>query len=363
MPGGRRVRRLVPGGALASAWASPPSWAEYQARCPVNDCFPETSIDLLLDSEHSRQREYMGLVMTGESRFISVVVSIRDAEAWLEKVLFGYLLQTFRNFELIIADDGSGSEAQKLISGFEMRAPFPVRHFRHRGRGCRRYEIINKAILHAGYDYLVLTDGDCIPRRDFLEVHASNARRGRFLSGGCCRLGVDTSWKIGPEEIASGACFNPDWLKRQGRVGLSSRVKLGAGRRAAGFLDAVKPTGATFNGCNASAWKEDLLSVNGYDERMEYGGADREIGERLFNLGIKGIHMGHRAVCLHLDDSRSCKSMDSLGENRAIRSETRRLKRVWTPWGVDRVRPGSAVREAGTLRSDPDREVTAVEGS
>ncbi len=36
---------------------------------------------------------------------ISVIISTYNAEAWLEKVLWGYAQQTFKAFEVVIADD------------------------------------------------------------------------------------------------------------------------------------------------------------------------------------------------------------------------------------------------------------------
>ena len=33
-------------------------------------------------------------------------------------------------------------------------------------------------------EYLIFTDGDCIPRRDFVATHRELARPGRFVSGG-----------------------------------------------------------------------------------------------------------------------------------------------------------------------------------
>lgn len=266
--------------------------------------------------------------------YMTVIISTYNAEAWLEKVLLGYLLQSHRDFELIVADDGSGAKTRKLVSEFEARAPFPVRHVWHEDRGYRRQEILNKAIVHAGYDYLVFSDGDCVPHPDFLKVHAENAREGHFLSGGYCKVGMDLSWKIGPEDIVSGSCFDLDWLQRHERMGLSNRLKLGSGQAMARFLDAVTPTKATFNNCNVSAWKRDLLAVNGYDERMKYGGADREIGERLMNTGIRGVQVRHRAICVHLDHARPYRTEDSLQANLAIRKETRKSKRGWTPWGI-----------------------------
>ena len=48
----------------------------------------------------------------------------------------------------------------------------------------------------------------------------------------------------------------------------------------------------------------DILNVNGFDERMQYGGEDRELGERMLNLGIRSKQLRYSAVCLHLDHTR-----------------------------------------------------------
>jgi len=268
--------------------------------------------------------------------FMTVIISTYNAEASLEKVLIGYLSQTYRDFELIVADDGSGPATERLVAGFAARAPFPVRHVWHEDQGYRRQEILNQALRQAACEYIVFTDGDCIPRRDFLAVHAANARKGHFLSGGYCKLGADLSARISAEDIASGACFDIAYVGRHERLGWSNRVKLGSGPAMARVLDALTTARATFNNCNVSAWKQDLLAVNGYDERMKYGGADREIGERLVNRGIRGVQIRHRAVCVHLDHPRPYKTKDSLRENLAIRSETKRMKRAWTEWGIER---------------------------
>lgn len=66
----------------------------------------------------------------------------------------------------------------------------------------------------------------------------------------------------------------------------------------ASILNAVTTTKPTWNGHNASGWMEDVMRVNGYDERMEYGGQDREFGERLVNCGITGLQIRYSAICL-----------------------------------------------------------------
>jgi glycosyltransferase involved in cell wall biosynthesis len=42
-------------------------------------------------------------------KFISVILSTYNAPKWLEKSLWGYAMQSDRDFEVVIADDGSGT--------------------------------------------------------------------------------------------------------------------------------------------------------------------------------------------------------------------------------------------------------------
>ena len=115
---------------------------------------------------------------------VSVIVSTYNKVDWLEKVLWGYALQDFEDFELIIADDGSTPETRELILGFAERTSFPLRHLWHPDQGYRRSIILNAAILASRGEYLVFSDGDCIPRRDFVRTHMELAGRGGSSPGG-----------------------------------------------------------------------------------------------------------------------------------------------------------------------------------
>lgn len=267
---------------------------------------------------------------------ITVIASTYNNEAWLEKVLQGYALQTHHEFELIVADDGSGPATKGLIERYATDYPVPLRHVWHEDQGYRRQEILNVAIPMADSDYVLFTDGDCVPRRDFVATHDAQAERGRFLSGGYCKLGMGLSETINGDDIAAGRCFDLDWLRAHEPMDLSNRLKLGASPATARILDAVTPAGATFNNCNSSAWKADLIAINGYDERMKYGGPDRELGERLENFGVRGKQIRHKAVCIHLDHARGYKTKESVQANLAIRADTRGSGLVWTPHGIEK---------------------------
>ena len=265
---------------------------------------------------------------------VTVIISTYNSEAWLAKVLTGYSVQTYENFEVIVADDGSGPETKALIDRFAKSFPVPLRHIWHEDQGYRRQRILNQAIVAAANPYVLFTDGDCIPRPDFLEVHVQFAEKGFFLSGGYCKLSMYVSEAITEEDIKTSHCFKPSFLSKMGPLGGKQRLKLSAGKSLANILDFTTPTGATFNNCNSSAWKEDLLAINGYDERMRYGGPDRELGERLVNLGIKSKQIRYRAICLHLDHARGYKTKESLQRNLNIRKQTKTEKIVRTPYGI-----------------------------
>ncbi|MDR0995628.1 MAG: glycosyltransferase family 2 protein [Tannerella sp.] len=264
---------------------------------------------------------------------VDVIISTYNQPRWLQKTLWGYANQSCRDFGLLIADDGSDEETRRLIESFRAEG-FPLRHIWHPDEGFRKTEILNKAVLASAADYLIFTDQDCVPRSDFVATHLAYAEAGRFLSGGYFRLPGEVSKQLTHEDIASGRAFAVAWLVSQG-VGRNFKMtKLFHSAAFARFMNAMTPTRATWNGCNASCFREDLLAVNGFNEQMRYGGEDREFGERMSNRGIRGKQLRYSAVCLHLYHERPYKSAKAIQANDLIRKEVRRQKVTWTPYGI-----------------------------
>lgn len=265
---------------------------------------------------------------------VTVIISTYNSEEWLSKVLEGYKFQTYNNIEIIVADDGSRKSTEELINRFQKDYPVPLKHIWHEDEGYRRQRILNIAIMEASNDLILFTDGDCIPRKDFVEVHVKYAEKGYFLSGGYCKLSMKASKNIESEDIKSERCFNVTWLEKQDVLGKKQILKLTSGSALSSILDYITPTNASFNNCNSSAWKEDLIAINGYDERMLYGGPDRELGERLVNNKIKAKQIRYQAICLHLDHARGYKNEESLKRNLSIRKETKVQNKTWTEFGI-----------------------------
>jgi len=264
----------------------------------------------------------------------SVIMSTYNAEAWLEKVIWGFSVQTERDFEIIIADDGSGPKTKELLDRLRDEISMPLVHVWQEDKGFQKSQILNKAIMAANSDYLIFTDGDCIPRKDFVETHINFREPGYFLSGGYFKLPMNISQAISKDDIFNQRCFDVKWLKGMG-LPSKNTSKLSASGFKSWFLNLVTPTKATWNGHNASGWKTDLVFINGFNQEMQYGGQDRELGERLFNKGLKSKQIRYSAVCVHLDHARGYVNEETWKKNYAIRKNTRDNKVVKTPIGID----------------------------
>ncbi|MEY1640412.1 glycosyltransferase family 2 protein [Tenuifilum osseticum] len=272
----------------------------------------------------------------GNKPLTSVIITTYNQPEWLRKTLWGFEHQTEKRFEVLIADDGSGDETKQVVDEFKSRGLLNIIHVWHPDNGFQKCQILNKAILKTNSDYLIFTDGDCIPRRDFVEVHISNARRGKFLSGGYLKLVKSVSANISYTDIQEGAPFISSWLMKNGQPFTYKFLKLTQNPFIQKILNAITTTRPTWNGHNVSGWKDDIISVNGYNEDMQYGGLDRELGERLMNYGIKGKQIRYSAICVHLDHPRPYRTKSTWDKNYRIRKEVKRKKLKWTSNGIDK---------------------------
>jgi glycosyltransferase involved in cell wall biosynthesis len=266
---------------------------------------------------------------------ISVIITTYNAEAWLKKVLIGYSVQTEDDFEIVIADDGSSPKTKELLLDFNTKFKHPIVHVWQEDDGFQKSKILNKAILKANSDYLLFTDGDCIPRADFVKTHLKHKEQGYFLSGGYFKLPLSVSELISELDISNQHCFSLKWLKKNGFSLNFKSIKLTKNNLLAQFLNWITPTKRSWNGHNSSGFKADILAVNGFNHDMKYGGLDRELGERLFNNGLLSKQIRYAAICVHLDHARGYSDPEIWKSNNAIRSFNRKNKVIKIENGID----------------------------
>ncbi len=273
-------------------------------------------------------------------KLISVVLSTYNQPAWLEKVLWGYAVQEHKSFEIVLADDGSRVETAEMVKRLRDETGLTIKHVWHADDGFRKCTILNRSLEVVAGDYVLCTDGDCIPRSDFVAQHYAAAERGRFLSGGYFKLPMALSHQIAIDDVLSGQAFQISWLRKRGLPPSHRWLRLMGSKsvndRTSNLLNRITTTRPTWNGNNSSGWTNDVLSAGGFDERMRYGGQDRELGERLENSGIHGKHVRFQTVVLHLDHARGYVNEVDRQRNRMIRNETISTGRTQTLYGLSR---------------------------
>lgn len=267
----------------------------------------------------------------------SVIFSTYNAVEWLEKVIIGFDNQTERDFEIVIADDGSDEKTKAKIDSLRNQISIPIKHVWQEDDGFQKTKILNKAILASAADYLIFTDGDCIPRKDFVATHLKYRETNCFLSGGYFKLSMATSKTITPENIKNQDCFSISWLLKNHMKFNLKFIKLIPSKLITSILNTLTPTTPSWNGHNASAYKSDLVKVNGFNNDMKYGGEDRELGERLINSGLKSKQIRYFAICVHLDHARGYVSEEVWKKNNEIRENTQKNKVTFTPNGISNV--------------------------
>lgn len=266
---------------------------------------------------------------------VSIVINTYNNPGHLERSLAAYINQTHKDFELVIADDGSKDDTREVIRRFRSTSGLTVRHLWHEDIGFRRSRIVNKCIVAAKGPYIICTDGDMLPRRDWIETHVRFSRPNRFLGGGDYRLNKAATDAITVADVLSGDAWNVDWLKPRGLEINKKIIKLTIRGWRARWLDAVNISPARWTGSNASTYRDNLIKVNGFDERFtSWGKEDHELAVRLWNAGFSSRHIRYNAITMHLDHGRPYKDEAKFQNNLAILAESKRTKSVWAKIGI-----------------------------
>ncbi len=266
-----------------------------------------------------------------------VVVTTYEQPRALGLVLAALERQTVRDFGLIVADDGSGPATRERIERHARATGREIIHVWQPNRGFRKCRSLNRAIAAATAELLVFLDGDALPRRDFLAEHLRLARPGRYLAGRLVRLGREVSDAMSEDDVASGRFEGRRFLWRAARRGQILQKAHYAFVPAWLGRAALRRDGGSWTGANGSAFRSDVLAVNGFDERMGYGWEDTDFGQRLGLAGVARISVRYSALAFHLDHDRPWRDEAAMARHRALMEESLRAGLSRCYHGVDRL--------------------------
>jgi len=223
---------------------------------------------------------------------IVLIISTYDQPAQLAKALRGVAQQTRRPDEVFITDDGSGEETRQVVEQFRREAHRPVHHLWHPHEGFRKVILLNKAVAKATSEYLVFTDGDCVPHQKFIADHERLAEQGFWVQGRRCYVKEQLVPQFEPGKTTIWR-----WMLAGRICGAAKGIHLPVplifrNRKQRGII-----------GCNMAFWREDVIAVNGFDESyLGRGiGPDSDLGTRVYNLGRRRKFVYSHAIVYHLD--------------------------------------------------------------
>jgi len=249
---------------------------------------------------------------------ISVIISAYNWPEALGLCLESVLAQSDRNFEIIIADDGSSPDNLQITRAYCSKKNVRISCVHHEDKGFRAGTIRNKAVAQSKGDYLIFIDGDCLVRPGFIARHRQLAESGCFVPGNRVLLSRAYTREVLEQRIflhqrSWHHFFALRWHKKINRISALFNLPLG-------FLRHLQPQKwQKAMTCNLAIWKCDFIKVNGFDELFEgWGYEDSDLVIRLIHAGIKRKEGRFAVPVLHLWHPQNDRSQHDLNYQRLL---------------------------------------------
>ena len=285
---------------------------------------------------------------------ISVIVTTYNREDALDAVLSALSRQSDREFEVVIADDGSRPTTAVVIEAWRARLGVPLSHVWQMNTGFRAAEIRNRAILASRGDYCVFLDGDCIAPPDFVARHRKLAEAGWFVTGNRILLSQALTAVVLRDHAQPQAWSASRWIRQRLRGGVNRlaallRLPLGPLRK----LRSRQWRGA--RSCNLAVWRSDLERVDGFDASFTgWGREDSDLLIRLLRCGLRRKDGRFATGVIHLWHPQIDRTHLAANDGRlaaVLQSERKRAQR-----GLSALRESADI---ANMSSQTDRHVRA----
>jgi len=236
---------------------------------------------------------------------VSIIIAVyKDYEA-LDLIIQALKLQTYQNFEVVIAEDGNDLKMNNYIKSIKN---ISIQHLSQEDNGWRKNIMLNRAITSATSEYLIFIDGDCVPHNKFIEEHVRLKEDHTVLCGRRTEPGEYFSNLLRTKQISIEEFFT-NYLKNYFKLkkdnirhyedGIHCAYKSLLGK----LIDMKgKRKEAHIVGCHWSCNKNDLIKINGFDEdfKLPTTGEDTDIERRLRHFGVKMKSCRNFAILTHL---------------------------------------------------------------
>jgi len=226
---------------------------------------------------------------------ITIILCTYNWPEALNACLHAISKQSIKPDQVIIGDDGSGTDTKKVIDNWKQF--LPIIHHWQEDKDFRAARARNKCLKSVTSEYVLCIDSDIVIHKDFVKDHLKFAQLNTFVQGTRVLLNKEYSnkvmnlgkdWKWNTSEIKAGTLGNAKNLIRSRLLCWCTGLY-------------KKSTFKNTRTCNIAFWMEDLKAVNGFDNRYEgWGREDSDLTARLVKYGLKKRKLKFSAIALHL---------------------------------------------------------------
>jgi GT2 family glycosyltransferase len=233
----------------------------------------------------------------------AVVIVTYNNPAFLGICLASYKNQSYKDFAIFIADDGSAPETKAKIDEYRRILPQPITHIWHPDSGYRKAQIVNhvwRSLDAEEYPVIINVDHDTVAHRRFVEDHVRQHQKtdNLLFMGRRVNLGPTVTQTYSEENathlnhgvplrlIKAAFCKDVEDPNRGVRIASPWLRRLLGRDRVPDLL-----------GSNFSISNNLLRKVNGYNEEYKhYWGEDGDLFIRVRNSG--GDIKGSRSIAI-----------------------------------------------------------------
>ena len=245
---------------------------------------------------------------------ISVVLTTYNRSDALAVVLAALQRQTDKDFEVVIADDGSQPAHRARIREAANRCSFALAYVWHPDVGFTVARARNLGVAQSRGSYLILLDGDCVPDVDFIAQHRRLMQVGFLVNGSRCLLSSDFTQRVlgGSVDIVGRSWQY--WLQ-QWRTGYASKIAPRLRVPDVGMRIESDFRWHGIRSCNMGLWRTDFEVVNGFDSSFQgWGHEDADLVLRMFHAGIRRKNGFFATEVFHLWHEEASRNRASANE-------------------------------------------------
>jgi len=233
----------------------------------------------------------------------SLIISVYNDTQFLSVVLNSVKAQTFKDFEIIISEDGEHEHVRAFLSNYPFENPW--QHLTQQDLNWRKNRALNRAILATKSEYIVFIDGDTVLHPRFMEHHVHMAGEKLILGGKRLKMNeklttLFLNGTLSPLKINTYLLTHLPFLRKAGIRFPEEGFYINP-NGILGFIPKKRHL-KNLTGCNMSFSKKAIMAINGFDEdyTLPAIGEDIDLIWRFQKAGFQLGSVRNLAVQYHL---------------------------------------------------------------